>query len=130
MVRRILAHHAEQTRRAAARSRPGPVGAEEISQRKTAWHRKARMDARTRGQLPVLPVLASAVDERRKAAAELLRSARLARLGETFTAVGESLARSVVTRPDTGKVWADDPRTGKRRDLPRKKTARSGPGPR
>ncbi len=58
---------------------PCPIGAEEIGQRKAARHRKARMDARTRERLPALPVLAGAVDERRRAAAELLRSARLAR---------------------------------------------------
>jgi hypothetical protein len=95
---------------------PCPVGAEEISQRKAARHRKARMDARTRERLPVLPVLLATVDERRKAAADLLRSARGARAGETFTAVGQTLARSVVTRPGTRRVWADDP-AGKRRDL-------------
>ena len=96
---------------------PCPIGAEEISQRKAARHRKARMDARTRERLPALPVLAGAGDERRRAAAELLRSARLARPGETFAAAGQSLARSAVTRPDTARVWADDPASGKRRDL-------------
>ena len=96
---------------------PCPVGAEEISQRKAARQRKARMDARTRERLPVLPVLAAAVDGRRKAAAELLRSARLAAPGETFTAAGQSLVRAAVTRPDPARVWADDPASGKRRDL-------------
>ena len=67
---------------------PCPVGAEEISQRKAARHRKARMDARTRERLPVLPVLARVVDERRKAAAELLQAARHTRPGDTFTAGG------------------------------------------
>ena len=96
---------------------PCPVGAEEISQRKAARHRKARMDARTRERLPVLPVLARAVDERRKAAADLLQAARNTQPGDTFTAAGQTLARSVVTRPVTGRTWADDPATGKRRDL-------------
>lgn len=44
---------------------PCPVGQEEISQRKFQRHRKARMDARTRERLPVLPVLVRTVDERR-----------------------------------------------------------------
>ena len=44
-----------------------PVGQEEISQRKFQRHRKARMDARTRERLPVLPVLVRTVDERRRA---------------------------------------------------------------
>ena len=96
---------------------PCPIGAEEISQRKAARQRKARMDARTRERLPVLPVLAAAVDERRKAAAELLRSARLAAPGETFTAAGQSLVRAAAARPDPARAWADDPASGKRRDL-------------
>ncbi len=96
---------------------PCPIGAEEISQRKAARQRKARMDARTRERLPVLPVLVAAVDERRKAAAELLRSARLAAPGEDFTAAGQSLARVTVKRPGTTRIWADDPASGKRRDL-------------
>jgi integrase len=94
-----------------------PIGAEEISQRKAARQRKARMDARTRERLPVLPVLTAAVDEHRQAAAALLRSARLAEPGETFTAAGQILVRAIVTCPDPARVWADDPGSGKRRDL-------------
>jgi hypothetical protein len=54
---------------------PCPVGQEEISQRKFQRHRKARMDARTRERLPVLPVLVRTVDERKYASA-LLQAAR------------------------------------------------------
>ena len=50
---------------------PCPVGQEEISQRKFQRHRKARMDARTRERLPVLPVL---VAHRRRTAQELRRA--------------------------------------------------------
>ncbi len=96
---------------------PCPVGAEEINQRKAARHRKSRMDARTRERLPVLPVLVRAVDERRKNAGELLQAARQAHPGEAFTAAGQTLTRSVTTRPASGKIWADDPVMGKRRDL-------------
>jgi len=96
---------------------PCPVGAEEISQRKAARQRKARMDARTRERLPVLPVLAAAVDEHRKAAAGLLRSARLAEPGETVAVADQTLVRAFVTRPDPARVWVDDPGSGKRRDL-------------
>jgi Phage integrase family len=96
---------------------PCPIGAEEISQRKAARHRKARMDARTRERLPVLPILAAAVDEHRKAAAELLRSARLAAPGQTFAAADQTLARSPVKRPDRTRIWAEEPASGKRRDL-------------
>jgi Phage integrase family len=107
----------EEPGRWAAWAVPCPVGAEEINQRKAARHRKSRMDARTRERLPVLPVLVRAVDERRKNAGELLQAARQAHPGETFTAAGQTLTRSVTTRPASEKVWADDPVTGKRRDL-------------
>jgi len=107
----------EEPGRWAAWAVPCPVGAEEINQRKAARHRKSRMDARTRERLPVLPVLVRAVDERRKNAGELLQAARQARPGETFMTVGQTLTRLVTTRPASGKIWADDPVTGKRRDL-------------
>ena len=94
---------------------PCPVGQEEISQRKFQRHRKARMDARTRERLPVLPVLVRTVDERRKNSAALLKAARQAQPGEVFTAAGQTLTRSV-TRA-ARKVWADDPAAGRRRDL-------------
>jgi hypothetical protein len=89
----------EEPGRWAAWAVPCPVGAEEINQRKAARHRKSRMDARTRERLPVLPVLVRAVDERRKNAGELLQAARQAHPGETFTAAGQTLTRSVTTRP-------------------------------
>ncbi len=96
-----------------------PVGAEEINRRKAKRHRKARMDARTRERLPVLPVLTRSVDERRRAAAQLLDEATRTPAGERFTAAGQTLTRSVAPRAAPGKVWADDPDTGKRRDLGR-----------
>ena len=99
------------------RAVPCPVGAEEINQRKAARHRKSRMHARTGERLPVLPALARAIDERRKNAVGLLQAASQAQPGETFTTAGQTLTRSVTTRPASGKIWADDPVTGKRRDL-------------
>ena len=107
----------EEPGRWAAWAVPCPVGAEEINQRKAARHRKSRMDARTRERLPVLPVLVRAIDERRKNADRLLKAASQAHPGETFTTAGQTLTRSVTTRPASGKIWADDPATGKRRDL-------------
>jgi integrase len=94
---------------------PCPVGQEEISQRKFQRHRKARMDARTRERLPVLPVLVRTVDERRKNAAALLQAARKSAPGQEFTAAGQTLTRSITKTAE--KVWADDSATGKRRDL-------------
>ena len=94
---------------------PCPVGQEEISQRKFARHRKARMDARTRERLPVLPVLARTVDERRRNSAALLEAARRAQPGEAFTAAGQTLTRPVIK--SARKTRADDAGSGKRRDL-------------
>jgi integrase len=94
---------------------PCPVSQEEISQRKFARHRKARMDARTRERLPVLPVLIRTVDERRKNAAALLQAARETLPGQAFTAAGQTLTRPVTKTAQ--KIWAGDLATGKRRDL-------------
>jgi integrase len=94
---------------------PCPVGQEEISQRKFQRHRKARMDARTRERLPVLPVLVRTVDQRRKNACALLRAARQTPPGQVITVTGQTLIRSITKTAQ--KVWADDPATGKRRDL-------------
>jgi len=94
---------------------PCPVSQEEISLRKFARHRKARMDARTRERLPVLPVLIRTVDERRKNAAALLQAARQTPPGQAFTTAGQTLTRPVAKT--AGKIWADDPVTSKRRDL-------------
>ncbi len=95
---------------------PCPVGQEEIRQRRFERRRKARMDARTRERLPVLPVLVRTVDQRRKNAEALLRAGRQTQPGDTFTSAGETLTRGVV-KSISQKVWADDPATGERRDL-------------
>ena len=76
------------------------------------------MDARTRERLPVLPTLVRTVNEQRKATDAVLQAARQTQPGERFTAAGQTLVRSVTChRALAGKVWADDPGTGKRRDL-------------
>jgi len=84
--------------------------------RKEKSRRKSRMDQRTRERLPVLPTLVTAVDQSRKAAAARLEAARAARPGELFTPGGLTLRRSRLTTPST-RTWAEDPGTGKRRDL-------------
>jgi integrase len=97
---------------------PSPVGEEEINRKKAKRHLKARMDARTRERLPVLPVVARSVDERRRSTRMLLDAARVARPGQIVA--GSTLIRSVVgLRGDPNKVWVDEPATGKRRDLVR-----------
>jgi hypothetical protein len=97
---------------------PCPVGPEEISRAKHKRQRKSRMDARTRERLPVLPVLIRTAAQRHKDTAGRLGTARLTPAGESFTAGGQALTRSRTTRT-TGRIWADDPGTGRRRDLTR-----------
>ena len=96
---------------------------------KTAAARKSRMDQRTRERLPVLPVLAAAADSRRSRAARLLAAASGRRPGQEFAAGGEVLRRAA-RAPETGShLWAEDPATGKRRDLKGEERRPSGPGP-
>ena len=84
---------------------------------KTAAARKSRMDQRTRERLPVLPALVATADGRRSRAARLLAAAADAGPGQEFTADGGILRRAART-PETGShLWAEDPVTGKRRDL-------------
>jgi len=97
---------------------PCPIrDADTSRQRKTRSHRKSRMDQRTRERMPILPVLVTAVDAERKAAAERLRAAQDTAPGEQFTATGQTLRRAKTVHASVGKIWADDPDTGKRRDL-------------
>ncbi len=97
---------------------PCPVSQDAIGHRKLKRRHKARMDARTRQRLPVLPVLARTVHMRRKAAEERLRAAQHTPPGETFTVGGHTMTRSVLaSSTTTDRLWADDPASGKRRDL-------------
>ena len=95
---------------------PCPIRDAAAPFRKEKNRRKSRMDQRTRERLPVLPALVTAVDQSRKAAAARLEAARAARPGELFTAGGLTLRRSQLTTRST-RTWAEDPGTGKRRDL-------------
>ena len=95
---------------------PCPIGRYELSTRKFVRQRKARMDARTRERLPLLPQLARATDEWRKDAGSLLAAGRNAMPGEPFAIAGEVLVRSKRIRPRIpGNVWAEDPETDKQR---------------
>jgi integrase len=107
----------EDPARWAAWVAPCPISDEEINQRKMARHRKARMDARTRERLPVLPELVRGVAERRSATQSLLHAAQQTRPGQSFTAAGQTLTRASVTRTTGERIWAEDPASGKRRDL-------------
>lgn len=98
---------------------PCPIGQHELSRRKATRRRKARMDARTRERLPVLPILVRATDQWRKDTQALLAAARDTPLGQRFTAAGQTLLRSVRPHADPNNVWASDPATGKQRLLNR-----------
>jgi integrase-like protein len=98
---------------------PSPVRGEEVHRRKAALSRKARMDARTRDRLPVLPVLVASVDRHRRDAGALLQAARQTAPGNPIPAPATTLVRAAVPHGTAGKIWAEDPDTGKRRDLGR-----------
>lgn len=93
---------------------PCPIG-RDVEHRKFKRHRKARMDARTRERLPVLPVLVATVKRRRAAAAELLTAAQAIEPGQSFTADGHRLIRLGAW---SGKLMVTD-HAGCRRDLRR-----------
>jgi len=97
---------------------PCPIRTGDIQYKKQKSRTKARMDARTRERLPVMPALTAAVDRERRNAAVRLHAALATPPGEMFTAGGEELrlTRMVTSSPRT---WAEDPATGKRRNLTR-----------
>jgi hypothetical protein len=94
-----------------------PVSASDASHKKHRAQRKSRMDQRTRERLPVLSTLIAWVDAERARTAELLAAATKTAPGELFTAGGHTLRHSIMKTPTTGRVWAEDPKTGQRRDL-------------
>lgn len=94
-----------------------PITASEVSHKKDRSRRKSRMDTRTRERMPVLPTLLAWVETERRRSTELLQSARDTAPAVEFTAAGQRLRRSVMKTPTTGRVWAEDPDTGQRRDL-------------
>lgn len=93
---------------------PCPVG-RDVEHRKFKRHRKARMDARTRERLPVLPVLVATVERRQVDAAELLAAAQAVEPGHSFTANGHQFTRLGAW---SGKLMVTDS-AGRRRDLRR-----------
>jgi hypothetical protein len=94
-----------------------PVSASDVSHRKDRSQRKSRMDQRTRERLPVLPALTAWVEAERNRTAELLAAALRTEPGALFTTAGLTLRRPVMKTETTGRVWAEDPDSGHRRDL-------------
>jgi integrase len=98
---------------------PCPIRPDDLTRRKAVRRRKARMDARTRQRLPVLPVLVRVTDQWRIDTGARLAAARQAPPGEEFTAAGQTLTRFLRPHGAADKIWADDPATGERRLLNR-----------
>ena len=97
-----------------------PVRPHELSRRKFVRQRKARMDARTRERLPLLPQLVRVADQWRKDAAAALAAARAAAPGQQFSAAGHTFVLSTRVRPRIeGNVWAQDTASGKQKLLNR-----------
>lgn len=94
-----------------------PVSAHDVSHKKDRLQRKSRMDQRTRERLPVLPALVRFVEAERHRAGELLAVAEATAEGELFRAAGATLRRPVMKTKTTGRIWAEDPEDGRRRDL-------------
>jgi hypothetical protein len=96
---------------------PCPIRAEDLARQKEIRSRKSRMDQRTRERLPVLPVLVSRVNDARTTTAGTLAAAQATPPGGSFLAGGATLRRAQTSSVDTARIWAEDPTTGKRRDL-------------
>src|SRR6266540_2007297 len=102
---------AEEPERWVAYSVPCPIRRTDIDATKDQTRRKSRMGQRTRERVPVLPVLLSRLAEAGDAAP-----------GELFSSRDTTLRRSVL-RTDTSRAWAEDPASGRRRDLTREDDA-------
>lgn len=94
-----------------------PVSATDVSHKKDRLARKSRTDQRTRERLPVLPALISWVQGERTRTRDLLVFGGRTAAGELFTAAGQTLRRTAMKTETTGRVWAEDPEGGPRRDL-------------
>lgn len=94
-----------------------PVSATDVSHKKDRLARKSRTDQRTRERLPVLPTLVSWVQVEWARTSDLLAAAERTAAGELFTAAGQTLRRTAMKTETTGRVWAEDPDGGPRRDL-------------
>ena len=94
-----------------------PVSANDVSHKKDRLRRKSRMDQRTRERLPVLPALVRFVALEGHRSAELLAAAEATAPGELFDAADETLRRPVLKTKTTGRIWGEDPLSGRRHDL-------------
>jgi hypothetical protein len=97
---------------------PCPVRDADLAQlAKSRSRRKSRMDQRTRERIPVLPALLARVDARRQESADLVRAARATPPGQLFTVAGQTLRRPARAHASADRAWAQDPGSGRYRDL-------------
>ncbi len=94
---------------------PSPVSQHDLDRRKATRRRKARMDARTRERLPILPALVRSIYQHRKEAEMLLAAGRQAQPGQEFNAFGQTLIRTHRPHATPENIWATDPVTGRQR---------------
>jgi hypothetical protein len=98
---------------------PCPVTEADVSSRKFATRRKARMDQRTRERLPVLPALVRAAEKQLSDARLRLEALRAAPAGGSFTVTGTTFIRPAgQARAIDGGAHAYDA-AGHRTDLAR-----------
>jgi len=100
---------------------PCPIKAAEVTLKKANSRVKSRMDQRTRTQLPLLPALLRAVERHRTDAEERVNTATATAAGRRFTAGGQELQRC--RKGESGRVYAIDLTTTKRRDLSHEESA-------
>jgi len=96
---------------------PCPIRSDGLGRRNHLSRRKARMDQRTRERMPVLPLLIASTAAACARAKEALQAAGQTAPGEVFTGGGQTLRRSVTATGGGARTWAEDPGTGRRRDL-------------
>ena len=101
---------------------PCPVRRDEVSPAKRDSWRKSRMDQRTRERLPVLPALVAKAARNREHAAAMLAAAAVTVPGAVFTSGTVTLRRHAPAVPSP-RISAEDPATGRRRDLIREEDA-------
>jgi integrase len=96
---------------------PSPIRHEDLARQKELRSRKSRMDQRTRERLPALPVLLTQVNNARTTAAAMLQAAQASAAGNLFTVTDQTLRRAGTSADRTARIWAEDPESGKRRDM-------------
>ncbi len=96
---------------------PCPISDDEIHKAKERKRRKARMDQRTRERLPVLPILVSTTDRRRREAAGLLRAAADTEPGALIPSTCGALRRAIAPKAAGHLTWAEETSSGRRRNL-------------